>query len=204
LPKLRRENAYMADADRNRDLALLVERIVLGGYLAAHGAQKLFGSFGGPGLEPVATAFETIGLRPGSVTARAAGLSELVGGALTMLGMADPLGPVSLVGTMAVASSTHLDNGPFTADHGYELPLTNFATALALAATGPGRYSVDAWLGRNLPKSLARLSVAGAVGASTLTLAMVLRARKVKQVTTEGQPVVSDVPDPNLSDVNAT
>jgi putative oxidoreductase len=117
----------MTDSHKNRDLALLVERTVLGGYPAAHGAQKLFGWFGGPGLEPVAAAFETIGLRPGSLTARTAGLSELVGGALTMVGLADPLGPVALAGTMVVASSTHLDNGPFTADHGYELPLTNFA-----------------------------------------------------------------------------
>src|ERR1700728_1391339 len=141
----------MTDANRTRDLALLVERTVLGGYLAAHGAQKLFGSFGGPGLEPVAPAFHSIGLRPGSVTARAAGLSELVGGVLTMLGIAEPLGPVALAGTMVVASSTHLDNGPFSANHGYELPLTNFAAALALAATGPGRYSVDGVLGRSLP-----------------------------------------------------
>lgn len=194
----------MTDADRTRDLALLVERTVLRGYLAAHEAQKLFGSFGGPGLEPVANAFESIGLRPGSVTARTAGLSELVGGALTILGLADPLGPVALAGTMVVASSTHLDNGPFTADRGYELPLTNFAAALALAATGPGRYSVDAWLGPRLPPLLARLSVIGAVGASALTLTMVLRARKAKQATTEAEPLPDDLPDPHVRDVNAT
>jgi putative oxidoreductase len=196
----------MANAGRNRDLALLVERTILGGYLAAHGAQKLFGSFGGPGLEPVITAFDSIGLRPGSVTARAAGLSELLGGALTMAGMADPVGPVALAGTMVVASSTHLDNGPFTANHGYELPLTNFAAALALVATGPGRYSIDGLLGRRLPRSLARLSVVGAVGAGGLTLAMVLRARRAKaeQVSADAQPVASDGADPNLSDANAT
>src|ERR1700678_3606819 len=117
-----------------RDIALLAGRTVLGGYLAAHGAQKLFGSFGGPGLDPVAAAFDRIGLRPGRAMATVAGLSELGGGLLTAAGFADPLGPVAIAGTMAVASATHRANGPFVANQGYELALTNLAAALSLAA----------------------------------------------------------------------
>src|ERR1039458_4523381 len=98
---------------RPRDLTLLVGRLVLGGYLAAHGAQKLFGAFGGPGLGPVAQGFDRIGLRPGTVTAAAAGMSELGGGLLTAAGALDPLGPLAVAGSglvCAAASRGSLDS----------------------------------------------------------------------------------------------
>lgn len=158
-----------------RDLALLSARGVLGGYLAVHGAQKLFGAFGGRGIDATAASFDRIGLRPGQVTARVAGTSELAGGILTAAGAAHPVGPVTLAATMAVASSTHRANGALAAQGGFELPLTNMAAALALAVTGPGRLSVDRALGTTVPRSLARLVVAGAAVASGATLAMVLR-----------------------------
>lgn len=158
-----------------RDAALLASRSVLGGYLAAHGAQKLFGAFGGRGIEATAAGFERLGLRPGAVFARVAAASELGGGLLTAAGAAHPIGPVALAGTMAVASSTHRANGAFAAKGGFELPLTNFAAAVALAVTGPGRLSVDGLTGARLPRSLTRLAVAGAVATSMASLAMVLR-----------------------------
>lgn len=161
-----------------RDLALLTGRLVLGGYLAAHGAQKLFGSFDGHGIEATSAGFDRLGLTPGAFFARLAGWSELGGGALVALGAADPLGPVVVAGTMAVASSTHLDHGPFSTRHGYELPLTNLATALALGAAGPGSFSVDRVTGLRLPPSLRRVIVGGAVASSAASLAMVLRARR--------------------------
>lgn len=172
---------------RGRDLALLGGRLVLGGYLAAHGAQKLFGSFGGPGLGPVAGAFERIGLRPGRAMATVAGVSELGGGLLTAVGLADPLGPVTIAGTMAVASTTHRTNGPFTANGGYELALTNLGAALTLAATGPGRYS----LGGPLSPRFARLVVLGAAAAAAVNLAMVLRTPR---------PTLSDEPPEEADD----
>ena len=73
-------------------LALLAARGVLGGYLAAHGAQKLFGAFGGHGMGPTVAAFDQLGLRPAAVTARVAAVSELGGGVLTAAGAAHPLG----------------------------------------------------------------------------------------------------------------
>jgi putative oxidoreductase len=159
-----------------RDITLLAGRAVVGGYLAAHGAQKLFGAFGGHGFKPTAAAFERLGLRPGRVTATAAGLSELGGGLLTVAGLASPVGPAAIAGTMAVASATHRANGPFAANRGYELAATNLAAALALAAAGPGRYSLDGLTGLRLHRVLTRLVVAGAIAGATLNVAMLLRA----------------------------
>ena len=125
-----------------RNAALLGLRLTLGGYLSAHGAQKLFGAFGGRGLEASGAGFEGVGLTPGRPMAALAGTSELAGGVLTAAGLADPVGPLALASTMAVASTTHRGNGPFAARGGWELPLTNMAAAAVLAVTGPGRYSL--------------------------------------------------------------
>jgi putative oxidoreductase len=159
-----------------RDVTLLVGRAVLGGYLAAHGAQKLFGAFGGHGAEPMAAAFDGLGPRPGRVTATAAGVSELGGGRLTATRLASPVGPVAIAGTMAVAGATHRANGPFAANRGYELPATNLAAALALAVAGPGRYSLDGLTGLRLPRVLTGIVVAGAVAGAAAHVAMLLRA----------------------------
>ncbi len=134
--------------------------------------QKLFGAFGGPGLDPVAAGFEQMGLRPGEHMARAASISEIGGGALTITGVAHPLGPVALASTMAVAASTHRSNGPFAAKGGFELPLSNMAAALALAAAGPGRIR----LGPALPKRLARLTFLGGVASAAALISMVVLA----------------------------
>ena len=81
-----------------RNAALLSTRLVLGSYLAVHGAQKLFGTFGGPGLEKAGAGFDRIGLRPGRQMAAAAGITELGGGLLTAAGIADPAGPLAIMG----------------------------------------------------------------------------------------------------------
>jgi putative oxidoreductase len=159
-----------------RDIALLAGRAVLGGYLAAHGAQKLFGTFGGHGIEPTAAAFERLGLRPGRVTATAAGLAELGGGLLTVVGLASPVGPAAIAGTMAVAGTTHRSGGPFAANRGYELPATNLAAALALAAAGPGKYSLDSLTGLRLPRVLTGIVAVGAVAGAAAHVVMLLRA----------------------------
>jgi putative oxidoreductase len=159
-----------------RDIALLASRTVLGGYLAAHGAQKLFGTFGGHGIEPTAAAFERLGLRPGRVTATAAGLAELGGGLLTVAGLASPVGPAAIAATMAVAGTTHRAAGPFAANRGYELPATNLAAAIALAAAGPGCYSLDSLTGLRLPRVLTGVVAISAVAGAAAHVAMLLRA----------------------------
>jgi putative oxidoreductase len=123
-----------------RSTLLFGARVVVEGYLAVHGAQKLFGAFGGPGLAKAAAGFERIGLAPGRQMAALAGAAEPGGGLLTVAGAADPAGPLAIIGTMAVASATHRANGPLARDGGFELPLTNLAAAAALAAAGPGRF----------------------------------------------------------------
>src|SRR3954447_3316037 len=113
-----------------------VARLVLGGYLAVHGAQKLFGLFGGPGLEGASKGFEHLGLTPAREMAILAGAAELGGGVLTATGIADPLGPIAIAGSMTVATLVHRKGGPLAANGGFELPLTNLALAGVLLAAG--------------------------------------------------------------------
>jgi putative oxidoreductase len=116
--------------------------------MAAHGAQKLFGWFGGYGLAGTAGYFEQIGFRPGRTFATAASVAEFVGGLLTAVGLLGPVGPALVLATMIVAGvSVHLPKGLFAQNGGYELPLVYALVATALALTGPGAYSIDAALG---------------------------------------------------------
>ena len=162
-----------------RDSGILIVRLTLGSYLAVHGAQKLFGAFGGPGLEPAGAFFEQVGLKPGKAFATLAAVTELTGGVLTAAGLAYPVGPVAIAGAMAVASSVHSDNGPMGQDGGYELPLTDMLASVALALTGPGRYSVDSVFRLKLPRALVRLTVVGAAAISTYCTAKVLRQKRM-------------------------
>ena len=127
---------------------LLVGRVVLGTLMAAHGAQKLFGWFGGYGIAGTGAFFEQLGFRPGRPFAAAAGASELAGGLLLALGLFGPVGPALIVSVMIVAAvSVHLRNGVLASSNGVELPLLYATGALALAFTGFGGYSLDAVLG---------------------------------------------------------
>jgi len=149
-----------------RSALLLGARVVVGGYLAVHGAQKLFGAFGGPGLDKAAAGFERIGLAPGRQMAALAGATELGGGLLTAAGIADPAGPLAIIGAMTVASAAHRANGPLAAKGGFELPLTNLAAAAALAAAGPGRFKIGPPLPR--PLTTAAAAIGGLMAAGSL------------------------------------
>lgn len=155
-----------------RNVALFGTRLVLGGYLAAHGAQKLFGSFDGPGLEAASAGFEHMGLTPGKGMATLASVSELGGGILTATGAAWPIGPVALLGSMTVASTVHRKAGPFAAGGGYELPLTNAAVALLLATTGPGALRIPL----HLPKFHTRTAIVIGAALTAYSLAKLLGA----------------------------
>jgi putative oxidoreductase len=145
-----------------RSIGLLLARLVLGSYLAAHGTQKLFGWFGGRGLDGTGQTFEQFGLRPGKPMAFVAGATELSGGLCVATGAAYPLGPLALIGTMIVATMTLRRKGALAQGGGYELPLTNLGFALALLSAGPGaiRLTPDS------PRWLVRLTV---VSGGTLT-----------------------------------
>jgi len=127
---------------------LLLARLVFGVVMAAHGAQKLFGWFGGYGIAGTGGFFESIGFRPGKLFAFAAGSGEFAGGLLVALGFLGPIGPALMLSVMIVAAvSMHLKGGLFAQNNGIELPLLYSAAAVALALTGFGAYSFDAALG---------------------------------------------------------
>jgi len=152
---------------------LLMLRLVVGLTFAAHGAQKLFGWFGGQGLAGTGAVMEQyLGFRPGKRAALLAGLTEIAGGLLLALGAATPLAAASLIGVMLVAVvGVHLAKGFFSSDGGYEFNLVLATVALTLAIAGPGRYSIDAWIGREyagIGWGLAALAVGLAGGALQL------------------------------------
>jgi putative oxidoreductase len=154
-----------------RDLGLLVLRLTLGGFLAGHGAQKLFGAFEGHGVEGTGHYFESLGLQPGETWATTAGLGEMGGGLLTGLGFLHPLGPIVAFGPMIVAwGRAHWGKPIWVTSGGAELPATNLAIALTLLLVGPGRLSVDRLLGIRLPAALATLCAAGVAAGSLIAL----------------------------------
>lgn len=151
------------------DEALLIVRIVVGALLAGHGAQKLFGAFGGPGLAGTAAWLESIGLRPGRPWALMAGLAEFGGGLLMVLGLVHPLGPIAVIAAMLTAwFRAHWGKPIWATAGGGELPATDAAVALAVALGGPGAYSLDAALGIRVPPAVvAVVAVAAVIGVIT-------------------------------------
>ena len=127
-------------------IGLLLARLILGLGVASHGAQKLFGWFGGYGIKGTGGFFEgSLGLRPGALFAAMSGIGEFAGGILVASGWLGPVGPALVISVMVVAIVTvHLPNGFFVSSNGMELPLMNIAGSLALAFAGFGIYSLDA------------------------------------------------------------
>jgi putative oxidoreductase len=135
------------------DVALLILRIVVGLYVAAHGAQKLFGWFKGPGLQGTEGFLGgMLGFRPARLWAAALALAEFGGGVIMAAGLLGPFGPIGVMSTQLTATAVvHWSKGPWGTEGGYEQTLTNFAVALAVAIAGPGRYSVDNLIGLSVP-----------------------------------------------------
>ncbi|GGB38496.1 oxidoreductase [Oceanisphaera marina] len=127
--------------------AALVLRVPVGLILAAHGAQKLFGWFGGYGLEGTGQWLASIGLAPGYLMALLAGGAEFFGGLALVLGLLTrPAALVSAFAMLVAIFAVHIDNGLFMSNNGYEYALTLFAATLALAIQGAGRLAVDRML----------------------------------------------------------
>ncbi len=133
----------------NNSLGCLTLRIPAGIIFAAHGAQKLFGAFGGYGLEGTGQWMASIGLEPGYLMAMAAGSAEFFGGIALLLGLLVRPAAVVLAFTMLVAIfAVHFANGLFMSNNGYEFGLSLLAISVALAFTGGGAFSVDRLLSR--------------------------------------------------------
>lgn len=133
------------------DLGLLVLRVVIGALFAGHGAQKLFGWFGGAGLDGTARFFDGIGLRPARTMAILAGAAEMAGGALLALGLLTPVAAMLLSAVLVVAiAAVHLAHGPWAADGGWEYNAVLLAAVFAVCAIGAGAWSLDGALGLEL------------------------------------------------------
>jgi len=163
-----------------KNFARMMLRMVVGGSLAAHGAQKLFGAFGGAGPAGTGVAFEEhIGLEPGDVMAVLAGAGEFGGGLATALGVGGPLGPTTIASTMAVAATTgHRGKPYFAQSGGPEMAVVYAAIGAYLAIDGFGRDSlVDRTFGIKVPRTLA---VAYAGAAAFAARALIMRARQAQ------------------------
>ncbi|GAA4400908.1 DoxX family protein [Tsukamurella soli] len=172
----------MGHARKTLDLGLLTLRTAVGGTLAYHGAQKLFGWFGGPGLDATAQGFDAMGFKPGKQNAALAGAGELAG-ALLVVGAATPFASAGVLGAMVGAVSVHKPNGFAATAGGYEYPAVLGATAVALALTGPGRYSIDNLLGNRLNRGW---QAGVALTSSAATSAFLVNRRAAAQnVSTE-------------------
>lgn len=134
----------------DNSFASLALRIPTGIIFAAHGSQKLFGSFGGYGLEGTGQWMASIGLEPGYLMALAAGSAEFFGGLALLFGLLVRPASAVLAFTMLIAIlSVHAANGLFMSNNGYEFGLALLAISAALAVQGGGAVSIDRLLTRN-------------------------------------------------------
>jgi putative oxidoreductase len=153
------------------NLVLLVLHVTVGVLFFAHGAQKLFGWFGGYGIGGTAGFMESLGMRPGRLHAWASGLAETVGGVLLALGLFTPIGAAMVIALMVTAIITvHGTKCFFTQDGGYEFNLVLIAAAFALAGAGPGEWSLDnafalSWTGTGWAVVALGAGLLGGIGA---------------------------------------
>ena len=164
------------------DTGLLVLRLLVGLTLAAHGAQKLFGAFGGGGLHGTGAWLESIGFRPGRRQAQLAGGTELAGGLLFGVGLLTPVAAAMVIGVMIVAGvAGHAGKGFFITRGGWEYCLLLAGVASGLAFTGPGAWSLDhamGFVGGGLLWGLFAIALGIAVGTGQLATRRTAVARR--------------------------
>jgi len=141
-------------------IGLLILRLALGGIFFAHGAQKLFGWFGGRGLAGHRGFIEQLGMRPARLLGITSALGEFFGGLGVLFGFLTPIAGAGIIGSMAVAIiKVHWPKGFFNHDGGFEFPLFLAVAAFVIGLIGPGRFSVDRILGTTLPEPASILIV---------------------------------------------
>ncbi len=150
------------------DLGLLVLRLVVGLLMAGHGAQKLFGWFGGHGMKKFTGLIASMGLKPAGLWALLAGWGEFGGGLLFAIGLLNPLGAVGIIGAMLMAIvKVTWKKGLWGQNGGIETSLIYSAIAAVVGLVGSGAYSVDALIGLALPTTI--LFIVGVIGAIGIT-----------------------------------
>lgn len=146
-------------------------RLAVGGFVAAHGLQKLRGSFGGPGLEGTARIMESLDMHPAPLQARAVALTETIGGLALAAGAATPVAAAGIIGAMTTAvRKVHFKNGPWSSKGGYEFNAVLIAAAVAIASDGPGVISIDAIAGKRKWGVLGGLFALGAGVAASFAI----------------------------------
>ncbi|MEU7059023.1 DoxX family protein [Streptomyces sp. NPDC046197] len=168
------EHTTAAPASSAADWGLLLVRLTFGLLMAGHGAQKLFGLFGGSGLTKTGMSFASLGYRPGKLFATIGGLSEFLGGLGLALGLLTPLAAAALIGVMVNAMVTVTGaHGLWDTDGGVEYSVCIAVVALAVAAIGPGRLALDRlfrWGTGGWTEAALALGLGG--GAAAITLAL--------------------------------
>ncbi len=139
--------------ESNAGLGATALRIPVGMILAAHGAQKLFGWFGGYGLEATGQWLASVGFEPGYLMALLAGSAEFFGGIALIIGLLTRPAAAVAAFTMAVAMTVHVGNGLFVSNNGYEFALALLAATVALTIQGGGAYAADRYIAGNLPRA---------------------------------------------------
>jgi putative oxidoreductase len=175
------------DIDKTlRDVSLLTARLVLGGTMAAHGAQKLFGAFEGPGPEKAAQMMQSLGFRDHDRVATMASATEMASGGLIALGAFGPLGPAMLATVMLVAIETvHRPKGYWNSQGGFEMNTMFIMLALLLANHGYGSLSLDEVMGlnRRMSPRFGWLAMLGSIAAAAGMLAQ----RQTAKESTRGE-----------------
>jgi len=140
------------------DATLLILRLTVGLIIAAHGAQKLFGWFGGHGVRGTSEWLASQGFRPPILWGVLGGLSEFGGGLLFALGLFSPLGSIGIGASMLVVITKIHWPKFWGTEGGFEYPLVNFAAAIAVGIAGPGSLSLDALWGTLLPSTISLIA----------------------------------------------
>jgi putative oxidoreductase len=181
----------------------LLLRGTVGGFFIGHGAQKLFGAFGGHGLKGTGQFFESLGMRPGHVHATAAGLAETGGGAAILLGAETPLAAAGIIGTMLTAiHRVHFKNGPWSTNGGYEYNAVLIAAVTLLAEIGPGPISIDRLRGVDHSGAAWGLAALG-LGAAGAAGAHLLAESSKAAPETPPAPAAAPAPDTTV-EITAT
>jgi putative oxidoreductase len=166
--------------------AKLAFRVVLGGLFIGHGTQKLFGWFGGGGLDGTTAMMEKLELHPPRRNAVLSGVTEAGCGALLVAGAATPLAATGLVATMLTAIRTvHGKNGPWNSNRGWEFNAVIIASLLALTESGPGRLSLDAAVGRGRGGTRLAIGVLAAGAAASTAIVELGRWRARRDAAQE-------------------
>jgi putative oxidoreductase len=166
-------------------IALLILRLAVGLTVAAHGAQKLFGWFHGPGIDGFTGALTRMGIRPARPFAVLAALAEFGGGLMVAAGLLTPLSAMAVVAAMLVAIfAVHVPKGFFNQAGGYEFPNLILWCCVAIAIAGPGPASLDHALGLALPEpaTLGAGAVLALLGAGVALLSPRLRESRKPQL----------------------